>query len=431
MLFASFTRKIELKEQSEVRVSGWKNTLDSKRKAKLRWKEEVLAREEEKRLEIDKKEEALRDILKRETLQRAKALQYEENERVKLLRSQQLYTEVIATRQLQLKEKEEEVGRKKMEESLWHEKTMKAISRASKEEEEKLTLKKQKAVKIALVMESQKHQADTIARQNKKSRMEEEKALMRKLELDKTKAEQELQKSKEEARTKSKISMEKLAEDTHTKQDQDRLREMEDQDRRQRDIDRSSFVAKARCDLDAKNFQDRQAARMFLSERASQELKNRAAKEVDIFIRDQKAIEDKERARKEEETRKHLELEKAVHESRQKQIALKQERRRKEKEVESSLSKQCNDQCLADLSKEKKNAAERRKKDLEYKGFHEEQIASSIKKEATERTAELEDATKVRNAVHICKCVIIIIFTFRIMKLTALTIGEGSSCSRR
>ena len=390
-----------MKEKSGVRVSGWKNTLESKRTAKLRWKAEVLAREEEKRQEIDKKEEALRDQLRRETLQRAKSLQYEEHERVRLLRSQQLYTEVIETRQFQVKEKKEEAERNKMDESLWHEQTMKAISRASKKEEEKLTLKKKNSVETARAMETQKHQVYDLARQIKLSRMEEEKALMRKLEVENTKAEQELRKSKQEARIESKRSVEKLAEDMQTKQDQERQREMADKERRQRDIDRSSFVAKARSDLEAKHFQERQAARMLLSERASQELKNRSTKEVEIFIRDQKAIEDKELARKEEETRKQLELEKAVHESRQKQIALKKEQRRKKIEVESTLSKQCNDQCLADLARQKKKEAERRKKNLEYKGFHEEQIATSIQKQATERTAELEEATKVRNAVQL------------------------------
>lgn len=91
-------------------------------------------------------------------------------------------------------------------------------------------------------------------------------------------------------------------------------------------------AAEARSDLEVKHFKERQGDRKLLSDRASKELVMRVARDVEIFIRDQKAVEDKECVRKEEEARQHLELEKAVHESREKQMALKQEQKRKEKE---------------------------------------------------------------------------------------------------
>ena len=102
---------------SDERASGWTDTLESKRESKLRWKQEVLDREEEKRQEIDKKEAEIRNKLRQQTIQKAKALQYEENERVRLLRSQQLYTDVIETRQQPLKEKKQ-LGEKLKEEAL-------------------------------------------------------------------------------------------------------------------------------------------------------------------------------------------------------------------------------------------------------------------------------------------------------------------------
>lgn len=334
-----------------------------------------------------------------ETLQRAKLLQYEEIERVKLLRSQQLYTDVIETRQNQLKEKEEEVRRNKMEESLWHERTMNNIQQSTKKEENSLKLKKQKAVEIALATEKQKLEAEARTGLMKFKRMGEEKTFIRKLEEDNTKALEVLKKNKLETRNKLMKDMEKLAMDVKIKKNQERMNEMDDEERRQRDIERSSFVAKARSDLEVKHFQERQADRKLLSHRASKELEMRASREVEIFIRDQKAIEDKEYARKEEETRRQLELEKAVHESRKKQISLKQEQKKKEKELDSTYVIKANNQCLADLAREKGKKAERRKTNLEYKRLQEEQTTIFVQKQAKHRQAEMEGAMNVKRAL--------------------------------
>ena len=61
--------------------------------------------EEAKRIEMDKAEEALRKKSLETILNRSKEMKYEENEKVRFLRSQQLYTEVIETRDEQLREK--------------------------------------------------------------------------------------------------------------------------------------------------------------------------------------------------------------------------------------------------------------------------------------------------------------------------------------
>ena len=86
-----------MKILSAKRISGWTDTLESTREAKLQWKREVQEREEAKRKEIDKEEEVIKSEFRAAIIQRAKDLQYEEKEKVKFLRSQQLYTNVVET----------------------------------------------------------------------------------------------------------------------------------------------------------------------------------------------------------------------------------------------------------------------------------------------------------------------------------------------
>lgn len=332
-------------------------------------------------------------------MQRAKSLQYEEHERVKLLRSQQLYTDVIETRQKQLEEKEEEARRNKLEESLWHERTMNTIQQCTVKEVKALTVKKQKAVDNALATEKQKLEAEARAGLIKFKRMGEEKTVMRKYEQDNADIQEKLKRSKLEARIKLKCDMEKLTMDVKIKKDQERANEMEDVERRKRDIERSSFIAKTRSELEMKHFQEKQAVRKLLTERASKELEIRASREVEIFIRDQKVIEDRECARKEEETRQQLELEKAVHKSREEQITLKQEQKKKAKELDYALAKQCHTQSIADLARENNNETERRKQNMEYKRLQKEQTLVSIQNRAKCRQIELEEATAVKRTL--------------------------------
>ena len=388
--------QLHLKKLSEERVAGWADTLESKRKAKLRWKKEVLEREEAKRQEIDKKEEQLRNKIRQETIQRAKSLQYEEKERVRLLRSQQLYIDVVEKRQQQVKEKHDEFEKIKDEERMWHQRTMDSFQRATEKEKKENMIKKQKAIENAEAMAKQLDEANKLAQMQQQKRMEEEKALIRQIKEDNKNEEKEQMIRKVENRRKGKAEMEKIALDIKTKQETCRVAELADEQKRQKDIDRTTFIALARADLEVKHFEERQAARKLLSDKASKELESRAAREVELFIRDQKAQEQKAIRRQEEETRTALARKTAVHESRKQQIILKQEQSRKEKEADAILAAQCTKQCLKELAHEKKKEAERRKKNLKYRKLQEEQISTAKEKQALEKQKELQEVKKVR-----------------------------------
>lgn len=383
------------KKLSDERASNWTDTLESKRRSKLRWKQEVLDREEAKRKEIDKKEAVIQNKIRQQTIKRAKALQYEENERVRILRSQQLYTDVIETRQEQVKEKEQQEEEFKKEERQWHEQTVVSIESAKERDEKKQAMNKYKAIENARAMAAQKVASETRFRNLQSQRMEEEKALIKSVELENEKSRNTAMARKTEAREKAKSNMKRLALDANKKEEERIKLELAEEEKRIKDISRSSFVAKARADLEVKHFEQRQAARKLLSDKASKELQSRSAKEVEIFIRDQKAIENKGRARKEEEARKALLLETVVDESRKQQIELKEQNRVKQLGEDAAFIQQSTKQCLQELACEKKKEAERRNRNLMYKKLQEEQILERKQRESTSVQAKLEEERKV------------------------------------
>jgi len=84
-------RQRRLKELSDAKVRNWPNTLEATRRKKESWKQERLAKEEAARKVIDAEEAELFNKSRRAALERAKTIVYEQQDKVKNLRSQQMY----------------------------------------------------------------------------------------------------------------------------------------------------------------------------------------------------------------------------------------------------------------------------------------------------------------------------------------------------
>lgn len=136
------------KQLSDARKEGWKDTLEAKRKERLLWKTRKEEEDEERRRAQDREEAKLRAQQRKETKERANELIYERNDKVKALRSQQLYVDVIADRERQIIEKEAAEKVALEEEGRWHEFTMAEIRQAEQEEARRAAERRQKAVQI-------------------------------------------------------------------------------------------------------------------------------------------------------------------------------------------------------------------------------------------------------------------------------------------
>eukprot|EP00752_Nemacystus_decipiens_P009459 g8458.t1 len=114
-------RRRHLKKLSDERVSHWPNTLEAQRKNKENWKKEQEELVESKRRDIDKAEAFLQRQLRAETIKRANDKLYEQTGKMKLLRSNLLYAEVIETRKDQITEKAERRGEEEALAAAYHE----------------------------------------------------------------------------------------------------------------------------------------------------------------------------------------------------------------------------------------------------------------------------------------------------------------------
>lgn len=132
-------RRAELKKLSQDRLQHWPNTLEALRVKKENFLKDREDAEEEKRREIDREEAELRRKLRLESIKRANELLYEQTDKMKMLRSQQLYADVIHTRNGQIKHKEEMKLKEKEFEALHHLKIVSKVKELEAIEEEKLS----------------------------------------------------------------------------------------------------------------------------------------------------------------------------------------------------------------------------------------------------------------------------------------------------
>lgn len=369
--------------------------MESPREAKLKWKRDVQEREEEKRKEIDKEEEVIKAKLTSNIIKRAHDLQYEEKEKVKILRSQQLYTDVVETRKKQVEERKEKDRKLLEEERRWHEESVKQLKDAERRNKDKIMQQKQKAIENAEVMKNQRIEIENERKKLLMSQRQAEEDLIKRVQAETATIEDNERKRKNQVRKECKEEMEMLFSDIKRKNQAMERKEMEDEKKRQDDIARMSFIASARAQLELKHFEERQTIRKLLSDRAAEELKLRSNREVEIFIKEQRAQESKERAKKEEETRLRQQREKEIHESRQEQIRLRQQRKKIEADNEKLVLQQFESMTLNEIAREKRKENDMRNRHIQMRQFQLGQIEEKQKLRIWEKNSKLLEAKKV------------------------------------
>jgi hypothetical protein len=99
-------RKAQLKQMSDDRQKHWPNTLEALRRKKESFIRDREEKEELKRQEVDREEAELRKTMRLESIRRANELLYDQTDKMKMLKGQVLYADVLHTRQQQIVEKE-------------------------------------------------------------------------------------------------------------------------------------------------------------------------------------------------------------------------------------------------------------------------------------------------------------------------------------
>jgi len=318
----SFRRK-ELKQLSDSRVASWEDTLASKRKAKLEWKAEKAKKEEEKQQALDAEEAKLQERERIERLQHAESKRLEQTERVRRFRSQQLLVETLNKRDEQMLQKDESRKQDAEEEKLWHRSAMNDIKVSEQKRQMDLAREKQKAMELAKDLSFQRQEREQQLRDERLRRQEEEKSMIHQIAEDNKAAERAAIQMKLQRKENAKAEMLQNEVILRQKREEQFTQEQEETKRCEEELERRIKMSVARARLEEEHFQQKQARRKVLSDRASHELKQRAEREFEIFERDQQLKHQKYKEQAEAALKKQELAKIEIDESRQEQLKIK------------------------------------------------------------------------------------------------------------
>ena len=381
--------KLRKKQLSDARKEGWKDTLAAKRRERLLWKTRKEEEDEERRRAQDREEANLRAQQRKETIERANELIYERNDKVKALRSQQLYVDVIADRERQIIEKEAAENVVRDEESRWHESTLAEIQQAEQEEARRAAERRQKAVRIGSDLREQRVLAQAEEAKRMQRKQEEEKALIERIQLEDRQAEEKAAEEHRIMRLKAKAEIAQIALDA--KENRARQLAEEEEDARVRAKQRETMInlANKRSELEKKHFEERQRVKRMLTDTASKLLEERAAKELETFLKGQQEHQEKEERRQEEEARAHAEMLRSIEESRKEQILRIREEKQEEAAINAKLAAYSRKMAERALEAERAKEIEKRRRNVEIRRIQETQIEEDRLKQARAKKERL------------------------------------------
>ncbi|KAL7537740.1 hypothetical protein ACHAXR_008025 [Thalassiosira sp. AJA248-18] len=411
-------KKDQLKQLSDTRVAGWTDTLAAKRKAKLDWKAEKARQDEEQRILQDAKDAARRQQVRAETLENADKLVREQTEKVRQFRSQQKLVETIDTRDAQLKDQEEKRKKENAMEELWHMAVMENIQKAEQKTKKEIEQEKQRSSELAEELRRQRDERDERLRAQHRRKREEEVAKLKKLAMDDSAVQkvsmtyyfrlgaidfanevrhllQAKLQQKHELVIKSKESMEKNQLLLEKRQEESRRKELEEARKCEEEVARRRNLSAARAELEIKHFEEKQAMRKLLSDKASVELKQRAMRECEIFERDVRLRQQKEKE-KAEAARIKLEQERiAIDESRRQQLQCKVKETEAEKELGELYAKELARITTQQQDLERKKKLSKRKQHIELRDMQQQQIRENEERRAKEKAEALKEEKQV------------------------------------
>ena len=310
---------------SDDRVEHWPNTLAAQRKAKLDWKKERESNEEAARRKIDQTEAELQRKTRVDAIKRANMLMYEQTDRMKFLRSQQLYTDVIADREDQVSGLQAKRDLLKKDDEKWHNKMMANLTEAERREKAEVDKRKNKSKDISEIQKKQLVDTkNTLVKNLKADHLEGQ--LIKQMIVEDIMEEQKVHHEKQAAAKLQNAEM--LKANMNLKDLRKELLKVEqiEADKRAKDVEGMNRIVKARYALEKKHFDERQAVRQKMIEIATADLAKR--KEAGNAILEKHLIETEKKYQAEMErrrVRKGKAME-AIDMSRQMQIKLKKER---------------------------------------------------------------------------------------------------------
>jgi len=382
------SRRKGLKQLSDDRVKNWPNTLEATRMKKESFKADRMAVEEKERQEVDRKEAQLQKEMRIAAIKRANTILYEQTDKMKNLRSQQMYSDVLADRSEQAEEKRLMKTWETEREVVHHAQMLSQISESEAREKAEVHARSSKNREIAEMQQAQLHEYRELYIRRLKQEKEEGELLLKKAEEDLL----EDQERAAERSLKARMQCEEMQlANAHLRSLRAELAKAEEieEAKRKSDLQKKEALGGARLKLERDRFEARQATRQKMIDKACEELARIKNTEETRLEKQANEVRDKEDALEQLRSERARRQAEAIDRSRQMQLQLKAEKRRAEKEQTASMVEHWQAKN-ADIEREESEEGEaRRVKYMEIRATQEAQLTETRARKAAEKQERL------------------------------------------
>jgi len=329
-------RRTELKKLSQDRLKHWPNTLEALRKKKENFLKDKAEEEEKRRQDIDKQEAEERRIRRLESIQRANEMLYEQTDKMKLLRSQQLYADILVTRREQVEHKKVVKDHEKIEAAKYHHFIVDKVAELEGIEQEKIN--KRKAM-VKIVAKSREEQLAEVHAQRAAEKAEAIAIGVAMKKQSQERVEEEIRLAEEKIKAAAANNAEMVVANEKLKSVRKDIKEKEEiaMKEREGEVEIIEIRAKARKAIEIRRFEKAQEQKQKLIDAATKQLlmkTNTEEKLLNKQIAEQRLKEDNAIAAKEAKLKKQKD---DIDESRRWQLEARQRERDEEMMMEEKL----------------------------------------------------------------------------------------------
>lgn len=383
--------KLERKALSDARVAKWPNTLEAMRRNKDEARNRRLEAEEAERLKEDKRLAAARAQERKIRIERANRMIYEQTDRMKVLKSNLMFADIVAHRDRQVEEKKYWGAMEKEMDGMWHQEIIRQCKEYDVKEAKEEAARKAKFKDIAAVQTRQLEEYKNAYIEQLRQEREEGIKI----------AEDCVREVAEEKAKMQRVKDRDIANMVATRKGNEKLQELRKEFAKKEALEDAAIakyaadkekMQKMRAEREQEQFDRAQRKRQKIIDDAVAAMAAFSNQEETILAKQQAEARAKEDAKFADKARKQQEMRDAIEESRKMQNDMRQKQKDEDDALAAEMQRRWklrNEQLNADEKRERK---EKRDNARAYQAFLLKQAEEKKRERREEREGSLRQA---------------------------------------
>ena len=333
----------------------------------------------------------MRRVARLEAIRKANDLLYEQTDKMKLLRSQQLYADVLYTRQFQLEDKKRAKEAIKEEDKKHHEYIMESIALGEKKEKEKLE-KQKRLVEEVKVSRQQQLEEVHAAREVAREKVIQEGLRMKREAQERLEEELRNHELRQQMIAESNAKMVIANEELKKVKDEIRAKEKAAEEERDKEIAKIENRKQTLKRLEKERFEKAQVTRQKLIDTAIQLLAEKSNTEEKLLAQQMQDLQDKEDRLLAEKKARDEKFREVVAQSRVDQIEAREAERRRQFEEEQRLVRKWREENEEAMQAEIDKQRRKREETIKFKKGQYDDGLEAARRRKEEKMLEIEQA---------------------------------------